>query len=412
MEKVKILIITQHFYPENFRINDIASEWVKRGYEVEAVTAIPNYPQGKFFKGYGFFKRRTEEWNGIRIHHIPIIPSGNNPLQLILNYYSFPFFGFFWNLFTRIKADYVFMFETSPMHQCKIGVRYAKKHKVPLYLYAQDLWPESFEMITEIHSPLFIVPLNHMVDNIYRACDRIFVTSESARQAVINRKVPVPQDKVVFLPQYAEEIYKPVNRQYVRDNHLADEIPDDDSFKIIFTGNIGYAQGLELLLEAAESLRNEKLKFVIVGDGRYREKLQNEVKNQHHSEMFIFTGRRPPESIPALLSVCDMAYISYKDNTLFDMMIPAKLQSYMACAMPILAVAAGETARIIKTADCGYCSDTGCAEGLILNIKRAMELKRDNPDELLRMSHNSGEYSRKEFGKNRIMDKLCGFIEF
>ena len=166
------------------------------------------------------------------------------------------------------------------------------------------------------------------------------------------------------------------------------------------------------MLEAAESLRNEKLKFVIVGDGRYREKLLNEVKNQHHSEMFIFTGRRAPESIPALLSVCDMAYISYKDNTLFDMMIPAKLQSYMACAMPILAVAAGETARIINTADCGYCSDTGCAEGLILNIKRAMELKRDNPDELLRMSHNSGEYSRKEFGKNRIMDKLCGFIEF
>ena len=137
----KILVICQYFYPEQFRINDICSEWVKRGYDVTVLTGIPNYPQGRFYDGYGWFKKRRE---------------------IVLNYFSFPISGFFWNLFTRLKADYVFMFETSPMTQCKIGVRYAKKHRVPLYLYVQDLWPENVEIVTGIHSPLVIKPIDRM----------------------------------------------------------------------------------------------------------------------------------------------------------------------------------------------------------------------------------------------------------
>ncbi len=139
MGKKHILVISQYFYPETFRINDIATEWVKRGYKVTVVTGIPNYPEGKFYKGYGWFRNNREIWNGIEIIRIPIIPRGSNSIGLILNYLSFVVSGFFWKCFTRIKTDYVFIFEVSPMTQALFGVWYARRRKIPCYIYVQDL---------------------------------------------------------------------------------------------------------------------------------------------------------------------------------------------------------------------------------------------------------------------------------
>ena len=131
--KKHILVIAQYFYPEQFRINDICTEWVKRGYKVTVVTGIPNYPQGKYYDGYGLFKKRKETYNGIEIIRIPLVPRGNNSIMLALNYLSFVVSGFFWKMFTKIKADYVFIFEVSPMTQALPGVWYAKKRKIPCY---------------------------------------------------------------------------------------------------------------------------------------------------------------------------------------------------------------------------------------------------------------------------------------
>ena len=141
--KKHILVIAQYFYPEQFSINDICTEWVKRGYKVTVITGIPNYPQGKYYNGYGLFKKRKETYNGIEIIRIPLIPRGKNAIMLALNYLSFVISGFFWKLFTKIEADYVFIFEVSPMTQALPGVWYAKKRKIPCYLYVQDLWPEN-----------------------------------------------------------------------------------------------------------------------------------------------------------------------------------------------------------------------------------------------------------------------------
>ena len=129
--KKHILVISQYFYPEQFRINDICQEWVKRGYKITVLTGIPNYPQGRFYKGYNWFQKRRDEYKGIHVIRIPLIPRGNCAIMLMLNYFSFVFFGFFWKLFTRVKADKVFIFEVSPMTQALIGVWYAKKEKVP-----------------------------------------------------------------------------------------------------------------------------------------------------------------------------------------------------------------------------------------------------------------------------------------
>lgn len=411
----KILVICQYFYPEQFRINDICTEWVKRGYDVTVLTGIPNYPQGRFYDGYGLFDRRRENWNGIKIIRIPLIPRGHNSIGLVMNYLSFPVSGFFWNIFTDVKADYVFMFETSPMNQCKIGVRYAKKHKVPLYLYVQDLWPENVETVTGIHNPLVIRPIDRMVDKIYRACDEIFVTSPSFVESVVNRKIPVPRHKVHYWPQYAEEFYKPVSRKDATERlmnnkpDLASKLIEDDDFKIAFTGNIGYAQGLDILTKTAVLMQNEKVKFVIVGDGRYRDKLIKEIFEAGVTDKFMMLGRQPAELIPDILGMCGAAFISFMDTELFTRTIPAKLQSYMACGMPIIAAAQGETKRIVDEADCGICVDIGDARALAVAITEVIEQDAGSFKEKKGMKARA--YFETNFDKKMLLDEFDKYFE-
>ena len=413
----KILVICQYFHPEQFRINDICSEWVKRGYDVTVLTGIPNYPKGRFYEGYGLLKKRKEIWNGIKIIRIPLIPRGHTPVGMVLNYFSFPISGFFWNLFTKIKADYVFMFETSPMTQCKIGVKYAKKHRVPLYLYVQDLWPENVEIVTGIKSRLIIGPIDRMVDKIYAACDEIFVTSPSFVKAVTGRKRSVPEGKVHYWPQYAEEFYRIIDKENACMNvkrRLADnkknieELWDDKTFKMAFTGNIGYAQGLQILPEAAKLLKEEKnIKFVIVGDGRYKSKLLEEIHQSGVEDKFILIDRQPPEMIPDIIALCDAAYISFMDTELFTWTIPAKLQSYMACGMPIIASASGETKRIIEEADCGKCVPIGDAKALANAIQ---DMANQAEEERKIFGENAKEYFEANFTKQKLMDEFEQYL--
>ena len=146
----RILVVSQYFYPENFRINDICKEWVKRGYKVTVLTGIPNYPKGKFYSGYNYKKNRKETWNGIDIIRIPIIPRGKTKFRLFLNYISFVYSGFWWKIKTKLKADLVFIYEVSPMTQALPGIWYGKKHNVPVFLFVTDLWPENVSTITGI----------------------------------------------------------------------------------------------------------------------------------------------------------------------------------------------------------------------------------------------------------------------
>ena len=386
-----ILVISQYFYPEPFRINDICEEWVKRGHQVTVVTGIPNYPEGKFYKGYGWFKKRKENWRGINIIRLPIISRGHSSLRLILNYYSFVYAGFFWKAFTRIKPDLVFTFEVSPMTQALVGKWFSKRRKIPHYLYVQDLWPENLEVVGGVHNKKVLRHYQKMSDKIYKGCTKIFATSPSFVKTIQERVED--KEKVIYWPQYAEEIYKPVKGDQI------EEIPNDNQFKIIFTGNVGTAQGLDILPKVAKLLDDDVL-FIIVGDGRYKNEVIAEVKEV--KDKFLFIDRKPASEIPSLLSAADVAFVSFMNNTLFEKTIPAKLQSYMACAMPILAVACGETERIIKEAKCGYCSEIGNVEELKETIIKMKESK-----DLSNMGQNSLEYCQKHFDRNALLS----FIE-
>lgn len=385
MGKKHILVISQYFYPEQFRINDICKEWKKRGYRVTVITGIPNYPVGKFFDGYSLTKKRRENYYGVQIIRLPLIPRGKSAVMLALNYLSFVVSGGIWSVITRLRADYVFVFEVSPMTQALPGVWYAKKRRIPCYLYVQDLWPDNVEIITGIHNRHFLGALNRMVQYIYKKCNKIFVTSESFRTELIRRHVP--KEKVVYWPQYAEDFYKPVEK-----NELS------ELFTIVFTGNIGFAQGLEILPRTATYLKEENVRFLMVGDGRYKEKLIEEIEKNGVSSQFEFVGRVEPEQVPSYLAMADAAFISFMDSPLFEKTIPAKLQSYLACGMPIIAAVTGETKRIIEEAKCGICSPLGQPE------KLASMIRRLRSEDLLKMRENSLTYYQKSFDKNMLLN--------
>lgn len=389
-----ILVISQYFYPEQFRINDICQAWIERGHKVTVLTGIPNYPEGMFYKGYGWFKKRKERWNGIDIIRIPIVSRGRSTIRLILNYYSFVWSGWIWKAFTRIKPDLVFTFEVSPMTQALIGKWFSCRRKIPHYLYVQDLWPDSLRVVGGIQNKHILNHYQIMAHRIYKECTKIFATSPSFVETIQGRVED--KEKVIYLPQFAEELYKPVEKPN------APEIPQDGRFKIVFAGNVGVAQGLEVLPKVAEHVGDDVC-FVIVGDGRYKEQLIS--KTEKVKEKFIFINRQPAERIPDLLCACDVAFLSLKNSSLLEKTIPAKLQSYLACGMPILAFASGETRRIIANAQCGIC----CSLGNIMELVRAINVMKKSDLSIERT--NAIRYSKSEFDKKRILELLDCYLD-
>ena len=417
---VHILVVSQYFYPETFRINDMAAEWVKRGYQVTVLTGIPNYPMGRFYDGYGYRSRRRERWNGVDIIRIPLVARGSsrnrlvNSLGITANYLSFVVSGWIWKTINDINADIVFTFEVSPMTQALVGVWYAKKYQIPHFLYVQDLWPENVKIVGGIKNEVVINLIDHMVDYIYRNTDQIFTTSKAFIEAIIDRKVS--EEKVHYWPQYAEEFYRPLDGGEARRTAGEDSpvwlIPEDGSFKIAFTGNIGMAQGLDILPKVAMRLKNchteRTVRFVIVGDGRYQEIFEEEIRKHDVTDSFIMIPRQNPEEIPKILACCNAAFLSFGEEGLWDKTIPAKLQSYMACEMPIIAVARGETEKVMQEAGCGICVPKRDVMELVLSIQNLVNLPLN---EQKRIGKNGRAYCEKYFNKVNAMGKMDGFIK-
>lgn len=397
--KKHILVISQYFFPEQFRINDICEEWVKRGYKVTVVTGIPNYPQGKFYDGFGVFKQNKQTYRGIEIIRLPIVPRGNNSLMLVLNYASFVVSGYFWQLFTSLKPDNVFIFEVSPMTQALPGVWLSKRRKIPCYIYVQDLWPENVEIITGIKNKTIINTIGKMVDYIYKNSTGIFTTSRSFVEAIISRGVE--KEKVNYWPQYAEDFYVPIEKQHI------EEIPNVDNLNITFTGNIGQAQGLDILVEAAKILKEDyqvdNVTFNIVGDGRYKEKFKQKITDNEVTDMFHFVGKQKPEKIPDILASSDVAFLSLIKDPLFSKTIPAKLQSYMACGMPILAAADGETSTIIFESECGICVPSGDAYALAQGILEYLEMPSEK---IAGIGTKARSYYDDNFNKSLLLNEM------
>ena len=392
----RLLVVTQYYHPENFRINDMTAEWVQRGYDVTVICGIPNYPKGRFLKGYGLFSRRKETVKGVKVRRLPLIPRGRNRLMLALNYLSFAVSGFFWARFTRLEADLVFCFEMSPMSMALPAVWYAGKKKLPCLIYMQDLWPESFEAAAGLPFRTVRRLLAKMAVSIYQRCDRILVTSRSFVEAIVRRGID--RQKISFWPQYAEEFYRP-------DAPPSGLIDAEDRFTVAFTGNIGTSQGLDILPKTARLLKNQgtRVRFLLVGDGRGMDSLKKSIKEQDVQAYFCFVPQQPPQEIPGLLRHADAAFLSFTDKELFRMTLPAKLQSYMACGKPIVAAAGGETAQVINEARCGLCSAPEDAAALYLNIRTLMAMSENERAEMARRAR---AYAKAHYDKQTLMDEI------
>ena len=388
---MKILVITQYFYPETFRVNSLCIELVKRGHEVTVLTGFPQYPKGKIYKGYGFRKEYEHEWNGIRIERLKVLPRGKTPIGMLLNCLTFVTEGRKWVKHCAQKYDAVYVFEVSPVTVGLPAVEYKKKFGTPIYFNVQDLWPENVEVVLGIHNKFVIGKINKIVDTIYSASDKILCSSNGFVENIKARGVPA--EKLVFWPQFCDEpdftsVEKP-------------EIYSVDDFKIVFAGNIGEAQGLDLLIETAKSLKDRSdIKFYLVGDGRARKRLENTAKKENLDNV-IFVGKVSPEEADRYIHFADCAYLSFKDNEVFNMTIPAKLQSYMACGTPILAAAGGESAEIIKKADCGFISARNSLE--LSEIIEKMTTSRNYTAEMRKKAY---EFDSENYNKAKLIDCL------
>ena len=395
---MRILVISQYYYPEQFRINDICKELVKRGHRVTVLTGIPNYPEGKYYKGYGFFKKRKDIKDGVDIIRIPIIPRGKNSIMLMLNYISFVISGFFWSKFTRKKFDKVFIYEVSPMFQALPGIWYAKRKKIESYIYVMDLWPESIQLVTNINNKTILGLINKVVDYIYKNSKKIFTSSESFIENIHKRGHT--REKLVFWPQYAEEFYRPLNIQECSKNEL-----DTNDFKIVFAGNIGYAQGLDIVIDTGKILKekNVKAKFFLIGNGRAKEELIKAVDTNDLQDYIKFIDKQPAEKIPEYYANADMAFITLKRNLISDEILPAKLQSYFACGVPILGCADGEIKQVIEKSKAGFCVESGNPERLAEQIEKCIKL---TPEEFAQMKKSSIEFYKRNYEKQMLLDKL------
>ena len=397
---MNILIVTPHFYPENFRINDFADEFTNRGHEITVLTAIPDYPEGKFYEGYGLFKRAREVYNGIKIFRAPLIPrgSGSNK-RLALNYISFVVGAIFTALFLlRIKFDIIFVFSPSPITVGIPAIFIKKLKKIPLCFWVLDLWPESVVSAGNL-AKSSIVPktLNPVVKFIYKHSDRILVSSKGFIESVEGKGICV--NKIEFFPQWAEPIFKPIKCS----EYLLGDIPKD-SFKIMFAGNIGEAQDFPSILKAAKELKGFKdINWIILGGGRREEWVKNKIKEYGLEECFHLLGSFPIWEMPGFYANADAMLFSLKDDYIFSITIPAKVQTYLACGKPILAMVNGVGAKIVNDANAGLTCNAESPEDLVKNI---LKIKTMDTEEIIEMEFNARKYYEDNFERSFLFDKV------
>lgn len=394
---MKILLVTQYFWPESFRINDLAIELVNRGHEVTVLTGKPNYPSGKFFEGYNFWGRKTEYLAGVKIIRLPIIPRGKGGgLLLALNYFSYAFIASVYAFFIRNKYDVSFTFATSPITAAFPALTYRSRRKTPTCIWVQDLWPESVAAASNVKSSFIMKLLNRMVSFIYNRCDKILISSRGFRSAIVGKYGH--NAKVEYIPNWAEDLYS--DSKSIDINKYKSIVPS--GFIVMFAGNIGEAQDFESILKSAELTQEySDIKWVIVGDGRKKLWLEEEVTKRNLHNIYLL-GRYPLNEMPSFFYHADIMLMTLKDEKIFSLTVPSKLQSYMAFGKPVVTMLNGEGSQVVNDASCGLCSNASNSDELARNIIKLYQ-NRDIVDQLGR---NGKEYYEKEFKKEMIVSKI------
>lgn len=393
---MKILVVSQYFFPENFRINQLCLDLKELGHEITVLTGKPNYPQGEYFEGYSYKGNEDELWNDIPIYRVPLRARHKGAINLVRNYFSFVF-----QANKRIKKleekyDLVYVFEVSPMTVALPAIKYKKIHSVPVIMNVQDLWPENIIAVTGINNSIVNYFLNRLVNYIYQNCDLLLCASPSFVEKIQARVID--KEKVKYWPQYASITKVGESLNFLPNN----------KFNITFTGNIGEAQGIDLAIEAANQLKETPIHWNFVGNGRNKEKLEKMVNDYHLENNVTFHGFVEEEKVPYYLNESDAALLILKPNPVFEMTIPAKLQTYLACGVPIIGCVSGEGKRIILEANCGVVSEDISVEALVKVCKIMIESPKDDINSF---RNNSLKFGENNFNKKLLINKLNKYME-
>lgn len=406
---MKVCIYTNHFYPEDFKVNDIAFELAKKGFEITVITAIPDYPKGKFFDGYSLTKRRKEIVNGVNVIRLPIIPRGKGGgIRLILNYLSYYFccsiFTFFHSF--KHKYDKVFVHLTSPFFVGNCARKLAKKQKIPLIFWVLDLWPESLISAGGITNPLIIKPQIKMVQKVYKQCDKILISSKGFEKSICEKGDF--KNKLEYFPNWAEEIKGECPKDFDISKIPPFDKLNENDFVILFAGNIGEAQNLDAVIKAAELLKDkESIKFVFAGDGRKKDSLIQFVEEKQLVKTVYFPGRFPLETMPIFMGKAHVLLFSLKDEMCFNQTVPAKVQFYMSQAKPILAMINGDGADLVKEAHCGISVPAGDIDSFVNAIKELVQMDKSL---LKQLGLNGKIFYEKNFTKQQRIEQINRLI--
>lgn len=393
---MKILIVTQYFWPESFIINGLVGELVRRGHVVEVLTGLPNYPSGSFDKGYGLFKGPwSQTYEGALIQRTFLIPRGKGFVRLAINYFSFVVGGCLKAIFLKKNFDVIFCYAPSPITSCLPAVFLRWITKKPLVFWVQDLWPESLVAIGKFNSKGVMAIIGQVVRFIYKRCDLILTPSKSFMPSIL--KWNVSNDKIDYLPNWAEP--------FVSLNSKPEWIQNlPKGFKIGFAGNIGKAQDIPSLIEAAFILKDyTDINWIVVGEGSEKKLLENEILKKGLSNSIFVVGRKPYEEMFPFFEACDALLVSLIDEPIFSLTIPSKIQAYMAAGRPIIASLNGEGANLINATQSGIACK---AQDPIDLAKAVLKIKDMNDEQRKLMGHSAMQFYLANFEKQLVISNL------
>ena len=399
----KILVVTQHFWPENFRINDIVEGFLQDGIAVDVLCGLPNYPKGQWFPGYSAAGPFEEEWHGARLYRCKEVPRrGNTSANIFLNYVSWPWYAAHALHLLPGGYDAVFCFNTSPVLMCWPAIRYAKKHHIPFTNYVLDIWPENLYSVLNVKNKALRAIAQGVSDALYKKADRLIAMSEPLQQRLCQR-TGMPPQKIAVIPQYCEDFYA------VPQPDAALQAQFGGRFNLVFTGTFTPAQSLETVITAVQDARSrgaDMLHLLLVGDGMSRAALEAKVKELHAEDAVTFYGSVPATDIPKFTALADALIVCLSDSPDLGLTVPAKVASYMAAGKPVLASMDGAGNAAVAAA--GGLSSPACdAAALADNL---LALTRMDAAQRAAMGQSAKEYYLAHYRRSELLRKLEHFI--
>ena len=402
---MRILIVSQYFWPENFRVNDLVEELTGRGHEVTVLTGEPNYPEGQVFPAYRADPKAFSRFGNAQVVRVPIVPRGNSSLRLVLNYLSFALSALVigvWKL-RRRPFDAIFVFQTSPVTAALPAILLRRLKRAPMLMWILDLWPDTLSAIGVVKSPRLLSLVAALVRFIYKRCDRILVQSRAFEPKVA--ALAGRHDTIRYFPGWAEAVFGADDAPAQPAPELA---PYANDFKVLFAGNIGEAQDFPAILDAVEALRDKPgLRWIIVGDGRAAPQVREEIARRGLADKIILLGRHPLERMPSFFAGADALLVTLRKEPIWSMTIPGKVQSYLAAGKPLVAMLDGEGGRVIVEAEAGLVAPAGDGPALAAHVEQLMTT---DPAMRAQMGRSGSRYGQREFDRRRLVDALETWI--